>query len=46
MQRWRIEGGVTNRDHMFVKNTRSRVKIIYKLTNFEIKSQIKGYNGK
>ena len=30
---------------MVIKNTRSRVKIKLKLTNFKIKSQIEGYNG-
>ena len=31
---------------MVVENTWSRVKIKFKLTNFKIKSQIEGYNGK
>ena len=36
----------TNRDHMVVENTRSRVKIISKLTNFKIQSRIEEYIGK
>ena len=31
---------------MVVENTRSRVKIKPKLTNFKINSRIEGYNGK
>ena len=31
---------------MVVENTRSRVKINSKLTNFKINSRIEGYNGK
>ena len=31
---------------MVIENTRSRVKIKSKLTNFKIKSGIEGYNGK
>ena len=37
---------LTNRDREVIENTLSRVKIKYKLTNFKIKSQIEGYNGK
>ena len=35
-----------NRDREVVENTRSRVKIKSKLTNFKINSRIEGYNGK
>ena len=31
---------------MVIDNTRSRVKIKSKLTNFQINSRIEGYNGK
>ena len=37
---------VTNRDHMVVENTLSRVKLKSKLTNFKINLRIEGYNGK
>ena len=37
---------MTERDCEFVENTRSRVKIKSKLTNFKNNSQIEGYNGK
>ena len=37
---------LTNQDHEVVENTRSRVKIKSKLTNFKINSRIEGYNGK
>ena len=36
---------LTNQDREVVENTRSRVKINTKLTNFKIKSQIKGHSG-
>ena len=35
-----------NRDREIIEITWSRVKIISKLTNFKIKSQIEGYIGK
>ena len=37
---------LTDRDRMVAENTRSRVKIKSKLTNFKINSRIEGYNGK
>ena len=37
---------MTNRDREVIENTRSRVKVISKLTNFKIKSWIEGYIGK
>ena len=37
---------MTNQDCIVIENIRSRVKIKSKLTNFKIKSQIEGYNGK
>ena len=43
---WPHDRLLMNRDRMVVENTRSRVKIISKLTNFKIKSQIDGYTGK
>ena len=37
---------MTNRDHEVIENTRSRVKIKSKLTNFMKLIRIEGYNGK
>ena len=37
---------LTNRDREVIESTKSRVKIISKLTNFKIKSRIEGYIGK
>ena len=37
---------LTNRDREIVKNTRSRVKIKSKLTNFKINSRTEEHNGK
>ena len=42
----RLPLNVTNRDHIVVENTRSRVKIKSKLINFKNISRIEGYNGK
>ena len=39
-------GTLTNRDRVVGENTRSRVKIKSKLTNFKDNSRIEGYNGK
>ena len=35
-----------DRDQVIIENTRSRVKIMSKLTDFKIYSRIEGYNGK
>ena len=37
---------LTKQDHKVIENTRSRVKIKSKLTNFKSKSRIEGYNDK
>ena len=37
---------MTNRDRVVVENTRSRVEIKSKFTNFKNNSRIEGYNGK
>ena len=43
---WQPMCMLTNQDREVIENTRSRVKIISKLTNFKIKSQIEGCIGK